>query len=154
MDSSAKITSYIKSFLDEDDWHYEYTPDASSKFKFTLTLDCKLQKVNYRILVRKYDYTVYATCPMSAKDCLPQMAEFLTRANYGTANGNFEMDFRDGEIRYKCFVNCDETVPGTQTIKESIYIPGTMFKRYGDGILAVIFGMKSPEQAVADCEAE
>ena len=29
------------------------------------------------------------------------MAEFLTRANYGIMIGNFEMDFNDGEVRYK-----------------------------------------------------
>jgi hypothetical protein len=29
------------------------------------------------------------------------MAEFLTRAKYGLCMGNFEMDFGDGEVRYK-----------------------------------------------------
>ena len=81
------------------------------------------------------------------------MAEFLCRANYGLANGNFELDFRDGEIRYKCFVNCDETVPGKETIKDSIYVPARMFTRYSEGILAVLFNMKSAEQAVKDCES-
>jgi hypothetical protein len=82
------------------------------------------------------------------------MAEFITRANYGLLNGNFEMDFRDGEIRYKTFVNCDETDPGTQTIKDSIYIPAAMFNRYGEGIVSVLFGIKDPEQAVKDCESD
>ena len=33
------------------------------------------------------------------------MAEFLTRANYGLRIGNFEMDFEDGEVRYKSSVD-------------------------------------------------
>ena len=28
------------------------------------------------------------------------IAEYLTRANYGMVMGNFEMDYSDGEIRY------------------------------------------------------
>lgn len=64
------------------------------------------------------------------------------------------MDFRDGEIRYKCFVNCDETTPGKETIKDSIYIPAAMFKRYGNGIINVLFGMKSAADAIEECEAD
>src|SRR4030042_3806183 len=29
------------------------------------------------------------------------LAEFITRANYGLCVGNFEMDYSDGEVRYK-----------------------------------------------------
>lgn len=151
MDYSTSIFNYVKSFLDSDDWHYSFSEDSHT-FDFNLTLKSKLQRVHYKVLIRKFDYSVYAICPMSAKDCLPQMAEFISRANYGLANGNFELDFRDGEIRYKCFVNCDDTIPGIQTIKDSIYIPASMFNKYSEGILSVLFGMKSPAQAVADCE--
>lgn len=149
---SAKIAQRVKRFLDEDDWNYDFNEEKGN-FVFNLTLKGKLQKVSYRVLIRQFDYTVYVTCPMSANECKAQMAEFISRANYGLTNGNFELDFRDGEIRYKCFVNCDGTEPGTEIIKDSIYLPAQMFKRYGDGIVAVIFDMKTPEQAVEDCEA-
>ena len=152
MEYSMQIAKWVKQFLDEDDWHYEFN-EEKGVFNFNLTLKGKLQSIRYRILIRKYDYSVYTVCPMSAEDCLPQMAEFLCRANYGLANGNFELDFRDGEIRYKCFVTCDETVPGKETIKDSIYAPARMFTRYSEGILAVLFNMKSAEQAVKDCES-
>lgn len=114
----------------------------------------KLKKVNYRVRIRKYDYVSYAYCPLNADDCKTEMAEFVTRANYGLINGNFEMDFRDGELRYKCFVNCDETIPGKETIKDSIYVPAAMFKRYGDGIVSVMFGVKSARDAISDCESD
>ena len=102
MDYSVKIAKMVKRFLDEDDWNYDFNEEKGT-FNFNLTLKGKLQKVSYRVLIRKYDYTVYTVCPMSADDCKHQMAEFLSRANYGLANGNFELDFRDGEIRYKCY---------------------------------------------------
>jgi len=39
-----------------------------------------------------------------------EVSDFLTRANYGLADGNFELDFEDGEVRYKTAVH----VPGDQ----------------------------------------
>ena len=33
------------------------------------------------------------------------MMKYLTLANYGVVNGNFEMDLSDGEIRYKSYVD-------------------------------------------------
>jgi len=36
--------------------------------------------------------------------------EFLTRANYGLNIGNFEMDFQDGEIRFKTAIDVEEVI--------------------------------------------
>lgn len=152
MGYSVKIAKLVKHFLDEDSWNYDFDEEKGT-FHFNLTLKGKLQKISYHVMVRQFDFSVYAVCPISADECKAQMAEFVSRVNYGLVNGNFELDFRDGEIRYKCFVNCDGTDPGKQIIKDSIYIPAQMFKRYGDGILAVIFEMKTPEQAAQDCKA-
>jgi hypothetical protein len=33
------------------------------------------------------------------------IAKFITRANYGMSLGNFELDFNDGEIRYKTSID-------------------------------------------------
>jgi hypothetical protein len=153
MSYNESIATLVKRFLDDDDWHYTFK-EEDGVFNFNLNVKGKLKKVSYRIRIRKDDYVVYTYCPMNADDCKAEMAEFITRANYGLLNGNFEMDFRDGEIRYKTFVNCDETDPGTQTIKDSIYIPAAMFNRYGEGIVSVLFGIKDPEQAVKDCESD
>lgn len=37
------------------------------------------------------------------------MAEYLTRANYGLLIGNFEMDFADGEVRFKTSVDIEDS---------------------------------------------
>lgn len=152
MSYDASIARLVKKFLDEDDWNYTFN-EKEGLFTFNLSMSNKLKKVSYRVRIRDDCYISYATCPLNADDCKAEMAEFITRANYGLRNGNFEMDYRDGEIRYKCFVDCDETVPGKQTIKDSIYIPAYMFNRYGGGIVNVLFGMKSPADAIAECEA-
>jgi hypothetical protein len=50
------------------------------------------------------------------------VAEYLTRANYGLVLGNFEMDFSDGEVRYKTSID----VEGGQLVPQmvrSVVIP-------------------------------
>lgn len=83
---------------------------------------------------------------------MTRMAEFICRANYGLKNGNFEMDFRDGELRYKVFVDCTGINPSNDIIKTSIYSPALMFERYGGGITDVIFSDISVESSINKCE--
>lgn len=151
MNYDVSIARLIKKFLDEDDWHYSFD-EEKGVFSFNLSMSNKLKTISYRVRVREDCYISYAFCPINADDCKAEMAEFITRVNYGLRNGNFEMDYNDGEIRYKCFVNCDGTAPGKQIIKDSIYIPASMFKRYGSGIINVLFGVKDPAAAVEECE--
>ena len=151
---SANIAGMVKSFLDEDDWRYSFDSD-SGIFRFDLSLEGKLKEINYIILISEYNYIVYGLCPMNAEeDCRAQMAEFITRANYGLKNGNFEMNFHDGGLRYKSFVDCEDSVIGNEAIKNSIYTVANMFMKYEPGILAVLFNLKSPEQAVNECEGK
>jgi len=39
---------------------------------------------------------------------LPQIAEFVIRANWGLPIGNFELDLSDGEIRYKVSFDAEQ----------------------------------------------
>jgi len=45
---------------------------------------------------------LYSIAPRRVPESLrPEVAEYLARANYGLADGNFELDFDDGEVRFK-----------------------------------------------------
>lgn len=67
--------------------------------------------------------------------------EFITRANYGTRIGNFELDADDGEIRYKVYVSTrDAESLNRELVEEAIYIVVSMLNRYGDGLMKVLMG--------------
>lgn len=80
------------------------------------------------------------------------IAEYITRANYGVMIGNFEMDFTDGELRYKGGIDYSggELVDGMieQLIGKSAY---TM-NRYFPGIMRIIYGDVSAKDAMAEIE--
>ena len=153
---SQDIANAVRSFLVNDDWKFDFNADRGV-FNFGLNIDGKLGKLDYSIRVRENFFTVYAVAPINAdrKDpkAMAAMAEFITRANYGLPNGNFEMDVNDGEIRYKCYVN----VKGMNDISDdiiddSIKLPALMIDRYGDGMAALMFGFSDPATEIQKVE--
>lgn len=153
---SHPIADAVNDFLTEDKWNY-FFDEGKGVFKFGLRMGGNLHNIDYRVAVHKGDYVVYAFSPIGIdehdKSMLHDMAEFITRANYGMTCGNFEMDMRDGEIRFKCYVSCEgNAVPTKEIIRESIYIPARMYDRYAPGILGIVFQEKDPETMIAECE--
>lgn len=80
------------------------------------------------------------------------IAEFITRANYGLRIGNFEMDYSDGEVRYKSSVDF-EAEPLTQNlIKNSVYPAVQTLDAYLPGLMKVAFGGQTPYEAIQEIE--
>lgn len=152
---SKTIANTINRFLTEDDWHFSFD-DQHGLFKFGLNLKGRIKKINYIVDVKDDEYVVYAISPLGADEddekMMTAMAEFICRANYGLKNGNFELDMRDGEIRYKSFVDCEGITPTAEMIRNSIYCPASMFDRYSSGIVDIIFGNSTAKEAIAKCE--
>lgn len=152
---SKEIADAIRNFLDEDDWKYSFD-EQLGMFRFGLNLGGKLKNVNYIIDVKEDEYVSYAISPVGVdqndRERMAVMTEFICRANYGLKNGNFELDVRDGELRYKSYVDCDGIIPTEDMIRHSITCPGTMFKRYSEGIVGIIFNDESAEGAINRCE--
>ena len=117
---SKEITTAINNFLNEDDWHFSFDKQRDS-FNFGLTLKSKIKHIKYIVEVKEGEFLVYAISPIGADEddekMMTTMAEFVCRANYGLKNGNFELDMRDGEIRYKSFVSCEGITPTPEMIK-------------------------------------
>lgn len=152
---SNELVAVVKQFLDADDWNYSFDENRGV-FDFGLRVRSKIQSIKYRVHVRNKGITFYGICPIGADrddaEMMAQMAEFLCRANYGLSNGSFEFDFRDGEIRYKSYVDCDGVLPSTEVVRNSIYCIATMYERYAPGIVGIIFAGCSAKDAIAKCE--
>lgn len=152
---SMNIANAVKNFLKEDDWHFSFDENRGI-FKFGLGLKGKLKKIHYIVDIKDDEYLVFAISPLGAdeKDAemMANMAEFICRANYGLKMGNFELDFDDGEVRFKVHVLCKGITPTAEMIKRSIYCPATMFDHYGSGIVDIIFNETSGKAAIEKCE--
>ena len=150
-----ELVNLVKKFLVDDEWHFSFD-ENTGVFEFGLRIKSKIQKINYIVDVHEDEIVVYGMCPIGVdhndSNMLAQMAEFLCRANYGLKNGCFELDFRDGEIRYKSFIDCEDVMPSNEVIKNSIHCTAAMFKRYAPGIVDIIFSGSAAKEVIAKCE--
>jgi hypothetical protein len=92
----------------------------------------------------------YSVCPLSVPEGRRlAAAEFLTRANYDLVIGNFEMDWDDGEIRYKTSIDVlgDRLTPAL--VKQIVYTNVLMMDRYLPGVMEVVYGNVPPAEALA-----
>ena len=152
---SKELADMVKNFLEEEGWHYSFDENRGI-FDMGLKVKCKLRAIRYLIDVREEEILVYGLCPVSAEssdtEMMAQTAEFICRANYGLINGGLELDFRDGEIRYRCYIDCEGGLPAPQAVENSVYCAAAMYERYADGIADIIFGGSSAKAAIDMCE--
>lgn len=152
---SDEIVNVIKKFLEDDDWHYSFDEDTGI-FRFDLRIRSKIQSISYVIDVHDDEYVTYGMCPIGAdhenREMMAQMAEFICRANYGLKNGCFELDFRDGEIRFRSYVDCENCIPSAEVVKNSVHCTAAMIKRYAPGIVDIIFSGATAKDAITKCE--
>jgi hypothetical protein len=83
----------------------------------------------------------YSVCPLRVPaGRRPEVSQFLTGANYGLAAGNFELDFEDGEIRYKTALHIQGGGLDGTLVKRLVRSNGMAMESYLPGIGAVITG--------------
>jgi hypothetical protein len=96
----------------------------------------------------------YSYSPINApKEKMTAMAEFFTLANYGLVIGNFELDMKDGEIRFKTSMSVAGIEPPNVLLAQMVHFNTVTLDRYLPGIMAVVAGGVSPTEAINRVEA-
>ena len=148
-----EIIDAVRDWLDNDDWHYDFDAERTM-IKTGINLKSKIKSSRILIDIKENSYIVYLISPINGdKENPAEIIKYLTMANYGLINGNFEFDVRDGEIRYKTFVNCEglESL-SEEVIRDSVYVGCAMMDRYGDGIASLAFGYSDAETEIKKAE--
>jgi hypothetical protein len=95
-------------------------------------------------------YAYASTYVPSAR--LAAAAEYLTRANYNLLLGNFELDYRDGEVRCKASISFVDEALTAGLISQVVYVPARHMDNYIPGLLAVAYGQADPAAEIARIE--
>jgi hypothetical protein len=148
LSTSGQILEEIVSFFTKDDWPY-------TKIKGEPVLLTAFQGENgkwncsAKVREEQEQFVFYSICPVNAPDSKRQaVAEFITRANSGMIIGNFELDFADGEIRYKTSIDVQGDFLSFELIKQLVYANVTMMDEYLPGIKSVIESDVEPKDAI------
>lgn len=136
----------VAAHLDKLDWKYSAFAD-----KGYFSTNCRLEEGSVRIIIDVVAtedvqrVSVYSSYPIYApKYRRAALAECLTRINYRTIVGNFEMDLTDGEIRMRTTTEASGDI-GDKMLERVISLNMGTAGRFFAPLLAVAFGNAGPE---------
>ena len=152
----ATMKETIISALKAEKFHYDITVDEQERTIFKLGI--KLENTNVETVIHLrtewHQVAIYTFCPIKVPANLRlSIAEFITLANCNILLGSFEMDFEDGEIRYKSAYSYDDTFPNSEPVfLRNLYVTFNTLDRYFPGLMAVIYGNATPSHAIHQVE--
>ncbi|HSJ58400.1 MAG TPA: YbjN domain-containing protein [Anaerolineae bacterium] len=144
----------LREFLEEDGWFPQQLTDAYA-LRMGFSGAHGQTTCFARIDVELQLFLFYVVAPVKAPEPVRDaVAQYATRANYGLRIGNLEMDYRDGEIRFKSALDFEDNDLTPSLIRNAIYPAVQTMDRYLPGVMAVIYGGQAPADAIAEIEGE
>ncbi|MCP4535606.1 MAG: YbjN domain-containing protein [Chloroflexi bacterium] len=141
-------------FLTQDEWHPQQLEDKTMyRMGFSGKNGDTTCYTRVRVDLEQFLFCVLVPTKATEEACMT-VAEFITCANYGLRIGNFEMDFGDGEVRYKSSIDFEGELLPASPIKNDIYSAVQTMDCYLPDLMSVIYGDKSPVEVIAEIEGK
>ena len=152
--SNTPICDVIMETVTKDGW--EFTKEPVKK-RTILRASAVGKNGTFRVLIiiKEKTSTVIVYVYSNAKvpeDKRVKAAEYVTRANYGIVLGNFEMDFMDGEFRFKLSTAFPDGEITPKTVELMLAVAAKTMDRYYAGMMSVSYGQIAPADAVKEVE--
>ena len=145
------ISTAFEALFEREKWKYQKRDERTYTFGFR----GKNNRYNFWAFISTSEtsISVYSIIPMSAPEAKRlEIADYLHRANYDMVIGNFELDMRDGEIRFKASADYGDEEPHLDRLDKLIDCCLAMADKYCPGIGMIVFGNSTPEQAINEIE--
>jgi hypothetical protein len=148
----GQLFEAVVDYLTEDDWKFNVVKDDTA-----LMLSFRGEAGSWQCFAtvdeEKQWFTFYSILPSNVpEEKRVEIAEFITRANYGLVIGNFEMDYADGEVRYKTSVDVEGGELSPKMIENLMRANLMTMDRYFAGVMGVLYGDRDPAEAIAEME--
>ncbi|HLJ56832.1 MAG TPA: YbjN domain-containing protein [Chthonomonadaceae bacterium] len=145
----GQLYAAMRRFFEEEQWKFHEIEGQSA-----VRLGCTGENGDWTCVAQIKEnpgrflfYSVLAVRAPAAERSA--VAEFIARANYGMVLGNFELDYTDGEIRYKTSAYLEELLPSRELFHTLVYTNLLMTDKYLPGIMSVIYAGMTPDLAMA-----
>lgn len=119
---------------------------------FFFSISEEIKKAKMQLHIRQRSYCVYAYFPIKIKEHRAEIAQLLNCINMDILNGHFTIDMHTGQIRYSALMDCRRALADFDAIDDSIYIPMQLYAQFCSGILSVMDGSSTPEDAYYNCK--
>jgi hypothetical protein len=148
----GRILDTVEHFLKRDEWPYsqlEERPILRTGFNGSNgQWTCYAQERD-----EHQQFVFYSVFPVKVPaDKRAAVVEFITRVNYGMIVGNFELDYSDGEVRYKTSIDVENEILTEGLVHHMLYANVSTMDRYFPGLMKVIYSGVLPQDAVKEIE--
>jgi hypothetical protein len=148
----GQLFDAVVDYLTEDDWRFHVVKDDTA-LMLPFRGECGSWQCFGTVDEEKQWFTFYSILPSNVpEEKRVEVAEYITRANYGLVIGNFEMDYADGEVRYKTSVDVEGGELTAKMIENVIRANVMTMDRYFPGLMGVLYGDRDPAEAIAELE--
>ena len=153
--SVKKNVKILTKFLKKDDWKYEFDEELAL-FRCGVYVEHAVGNVNVFVRVQDDHVGCAFVLPQSApEDSRVAVAELACRINYKLAFGHFEIDFDDGELRFRYTMPSEELEDDPmEKARRLFYLPLAMLTRYGAAFVKVMLGAVTPAAAIREAEGD
>jgi hypothetical protein len=146
------LFSTLIDYMEEEDWKYEIL-EGETIIRFHFKGSAGRLLCYGEVDEEKCWLIFYSYMPVNAPpDKMGQVAEFITRANRGMRIGNFELDFDDGELRYKTSIDVEGGELTGKMIDNLLRANLSTINRYFAGLMELIYGEKPAADLVKRIE--
>jgi hypothetical protein len=147
------IFSRLIDYMEAEKWKYEII-EGETVLRFHFKASSGRLLCYGDVEEDKHWLTFYSYLPVNAPgEKIIEVAEFIARANRGMRIGNFELDYDDGEIRYKTGVDIEGGELTHKMIDNLLRANLSTMNRYFTGLMELIYGGRSPEDVIQEIES-
>jgi hypothetical protein len=152
--SEQQIFNVLVEFFEEDEWDFQWMEGES-----ILSMGFSGKNGKWQCFAQAREaqeqFVFYSVLPVNVPpEKRLKVAELITRINYGMVIGNFEMDFDDGEVRYKTSVDVEGSELTLPMIRQMVYANILITDRYLPAVMRAIYSDISPVEAIAKADEE
>lgn len=148
----GRLTDEFVAFLKEDTWNYTLEEKEGHNAIF-FSYSGKNGTLKTHIFLREEIEVacVYSKLEVTVpEDKRLKVGEFLSRANYGLLVGNFEIDFRDGEVRYKASADFEGTTTSSTSYRNLLHANLSTADRYYPALMKMIWSDELSAEAAIE----
>lgn len=145
----GNVLDVVEAFFQQDGWTFSLLQGRSDVLELPVTSEHGSWGCFAQAEDEDRRFIFYSVCPVTAPEGERRVfAEFLTRANYGLVLGNFEMDWDDGEIRYKTSIDFEGDRLTPALIRQVVYPNVRAMGTHLPAIRAIVADGLSADQAL------
>ena len=142
-----------------EDLHFEFRLIEDEDLEWLILGNIKTEIGSLRLSIYMQQsashFVLYLYHPLTILEPLRKTtAEFICRANYGLPIGNFEMDFSDGELRYKVGIPMLDVPLTRGQFGQALDILINTLVYYHTPLIQSLYDGVSPEQSITEAESK